>query len=74
MARRLVVETEVLAMSADLVLAADAAHELERRRLVGRELLAIAVRRPERIREERLLDVREQELLVLLLVVEPEQD
>ncbi len=74
MARRLVVVRESLAGVADLVHPFGDVDPFQRRRggRGGRE--RVAVRGPQGIGPEDVLDVREQQLLVLLLVVQAERD
>src|SRR5690606_3131290 len=72
--RSFVVEAERLASRPDLEEPARAAGEGERRGGCFRGLRQLRVDRPDRVREEYVLDVRQQQLLVLLLVMEAELD
>ena len=73
MTRQLVVETEVLAARADLADAAVERDEMQRRRGVVRIVTPRPVRGQQGIAREEVLDVREHQLLVLLLVIHPER-
>ncbi len=72
--RLLVVETEVVAAMADLVDAARQVEPLRRRRARLCHRRPGAVARPDRVAPERVLDIGQEQLLMLLLVIEPELD
>ena len=73
MTRQLVVETEVLAARADFADAAVERDEVHRRSRIARLAGAGLVRGQQRIAREQMLDVREHQLLVLLLVIDADR-
>src|SRR5579862_4258602 len=73
-ARRLVVEGKGVALVADLLLAARDANPRAARRLYLRERPRLAIHGLQRIARQQVLHVREDELLVLLLVLDAQID